>query len=114
MENNLFEMIRTGGPFGDCTCNYRVEPKCEFTVKEFVDEVLKDKCEWGDIKIDINHTGRFYGIDGPKIVYKHGKLTTPNFSDDILRQKVEIGRANGGWTYTCYTLILKKEKENEN
>ncbi|WP_350336599.1 hypothetical protein QMP28_07225 [[Clostridium] symbiosum] len=54
-----FEMICTGGPFGDSCCNYDVRIEGNCTVREFIESVLKEKPgEWGTFEIvkDMKYT----------------------------------------------------------
>lgn len=44
-----FEMICTGGPFGDSCCNYDVRIEGNCTVREFIESVLKENRENGEL-----------------------------------------------------------------
>lgn len=39
------KMICTGGPFGDCCCSYDIVLDHEYTIKEFAEEILREKPE---------------------------------------------------------------------
>lgn len=99
----LFE-LRTAGPTaGDCTTPYYVDFYNECTVREFIDEVLK-KGEWGYVII-----GSYY--DGPRIEYKHDKIVSGVFSQDILNAKIKNATAHGGWTLMNYMLNIWTDEQ---
>lgn len=103
----------TGGPFGDCTCNYEVIPVGEFTLREFIDHVrTKRKHEWGSIRVSDNPQADFFDF---KEVCEYRRETTDiqisnqevldQFSDRI----IESIKANGGWSLMSYDIIVRKE-----
>ena len=70
-----FEMICTGGPFGDSCCNYDVRIEGNCTVREFIESVLKEKPgEWGTFEIvkDMKYTLQSMTDD---CEYKKGEIT---------------------------------------
>ena len=103
----LFELRAAGPEAGDCTAPYDVVFRNECTVREFIDEVLK-KGEWGFVIIGSH-------FDGPRIEYKHDKIVSGVFSQDILNAKIKNATAHGGWTRMDYMLdILTKEQKLRN
>lgn len=96
----------TGGPYGDCTSNYKViihnKP---LTFKNFVDEVLQRNNEWGEIRLGkswIDCIGATKSIE-----YSKGQI----LKDDLLAEYsdcevLEI-KANGGWSKMDYYVSLK-------
>ena len=66
-------------------------------VKEFVDEVLSRKGDWG--KID------FIGYGRP-IEYKFGKIIG-EIPEYVLKREIEKVDAVGGWSYMSYRVFLK-------
>lgn len=97
----MFDMICTGGPYGDCCCNYAVQFDRDYTVGEFVKEVLKEKPgEWGSFEIAAT-SGRRGNVNTCE--YKHGKVTK-GFSGDVKGMKIKEVTANGGWSLMHYYL----------
>ena len=91
------------GPQGsDCTGSYYITPKKSFTVRDFVNAVIADTREWGYIGITAPRT--IFG--SPNIKYEWGKLTTANFSDEILNKQVLELSGSGGWSRSDYILKI--------
>ena len=91
------------GPQGsDCTSSYYITPKKSFTVRDFVNAVIADTREWGYIGIAAPRT--IFG--SPNIKYEWGKLTTANFSDEILNKQVLELSGSGGWSRSDYILKI--------
>ena len=91
--------LRTAGPTaGDCITPYYVDFYSECTVREFIDEVLKQN-EWGYVII-----GSYY--DGPRIEYTNDKIVSGVFSQDILDAKIKKATASGEWTSMDYLLDI--------
>ena len=91
------------GPQGsDCTGSYYITPKKSFTVRDFVNAVIADTREWGYIGIAAPRT--IFG--SPNIKYEWGKLTTANFSDEILNKQVLGLSGSGGWSRSDYILKI--------
>lgn len=101
-----WDLVQTGSWSGDCTAPYdvRFHKNEGLTVKEFVDQVLLNTREYGDIGIYNEHN---YGGD-PKIYYQYGKLKGATFDDDILNSIVTAASAHGGWSLMDYVLHIKK------
>ena len=100
-----FEMICTGGPFGDSCCSYdvRIEGKC--TVREFVESVLKEKPgEWGTFEIvkDIKYISRVDDCE-----YKKGEITRNFRRAENAEKEIEEIKANGGWSMMNYFIKTK-------
>lgn len=101
----MFTFIRTGGPYGDCTCDYDIKLDKEYTVAEFVKTVLENKPdEWGYIGIWRSKT--IFG--DPTCRYDYGKLRS-TLPDDILDKKIRSVDASGGWTRMDYLLVLEDD-----
>ena len=94
----------------DCTAPYRVELTCRYSVGAFINEVLKDKREWGYIGIDRGRGSSIYGH--PECQYRYGELlyTLP---DEFLGLKILKARASGGWSRMDYLLTVERGSENE-
>ena len=108
---NGFNFKCTSGPFGDCTSNYEIEFSREFTVREFVNEVIKDDREWGAFHIVTK--AKPFGIEESK--YRYGKILS-SFSEETLDRKIKSVKANGGWSEMSYYITLKRKtkKKGEN
>lgn len=96
---NLKQTSRT---FGDETAIYSVELSKEYTVKEFVDEVVSNKSNWG--RIGIASEGAIFG--NPMCEYKWGKLLT-ELPSEIMTDKVISAEAHGGWTMMDFKLTIQ-------
>lgn len=90
---------------GDCTCGYDVEMDKEYTVGEFINDILADKKkEWGS----------FYIYTGPSVFkyvgfgYHYGELRVP-ICNEILEKKIEKVSARGGFSNMNYEIYLKRE-----
>ena len=93
----LFELISAGPEAGDCTAPYNIRFNRECTIREFIDEVLKQN-EWGYITIDDY-------VNGPCCEYRNDKLLTP-LSHAILDMPIKSATAHGGWTRMDYFLDI--------
>jgi len=79
----MFKLEKTGGPYGMGECGYEITNACDFTVKEFIDEVLKEKNSDGTI---------MFCYDGSEIAamvsFESGKSKFYLVPNHILKQKV--------------------------
>ena len=105
---------KTGGPFGDATCNYEVTVPEGTTVGDFVRYIAYDysvkKGERGNIILFFNDRPEFVHRV-PLVEYKRGFMCyTPGCNADIfksVRDKVITKvRANGGWSCMGYDLYV--------
>ena len=99
----LFELRAEGPEGGDCTMPYSVVFHKECTVREFIDEILKQN-EWGYVII-----GSYF--DGPQIGYRRDKIISGDFSQDILNSKIKTATAHGGWTRMDYMLDILSDDQ---
>lgn len=101
-----FKMVCTGGPFGDCCSSYDVVLDKEYTVEEFIQEVLKEKPEeWGEFSIVADFKHRFStSLDSCE--YKYGKTTKGLKKTDNANARVKEIKAHGGWTAMDYFIQL--------
>lgn len=102
----MFKLIQDGEVHGDCTASYIVELDKDYTVQEFIQEILTRKEEWGYIGFSDGHTT----VLNPSCEFRYGKLlfTLP---DEIRNKKVVFARANGGWSNMDYQITMNLEKE---
>lgn len=97
-----FGMKCTGGPYGDSCSSYDIIFDREYTVKEFIEEVLKEKPgEWGEFTIekDLKHT---YTSSLDNCEYKYGKITKGFKKTESESMRIEEVKANGGWSLMNY------------
>ena len=102
----MFKLVQLKPEGSDCTAPYEVQLNGEYTVGEFINDVLKDVREWG--YIGINNDRTVFG--DPHCEYKYGKLTSP-MDEKFLNMRVTSARASGGWSRMDY--ILSVEIVNE-
>lgn len=105
----MFKLIQVTETGGDCTCSYKVELDREYTVGDFIKEVLSERSkEWGSIGIynDSSYRGRVLG--DPKCDYKYGELVTKALDESYLKQKVVEVKAHGGWSLMNYMIKCEK------
>lgn len=100
----MFKLIRTSPEGSDCTAPYDVELGGKYTVKEFIEDVLKDAREWGHIGIDPG-PGVSSVFGDPHCEYSHGVLKS-NLPEDILEMSISSARASGGWSRMDYILSI--------
>lgn len=104
----MFNMVCTGGPNGDCTCDYAVQFDRDYTVGEFIEEVLEKKPgEWGNFEIVSEF--RYMGLVDT-CEYKKGKITK-RFKSDVAGRKIKEAVANGGYTLMTYFLKVQNGEE---
>lgn len=97
-----FDMICTGGPYGDCTCAYRLKLKREYTIKEFTEEIVKKKPgEWGTI-YHCKDLKKVHGTQLDTCDYSHGEITNHFSLIATGKQKIKEVIAHGGWTAMDY------------
>lgn len=88
---------------GDCTARYTVTLDKEYTVKEFIDEVLT-RNEWGCVGI-YNEGQAWFDSGTPNCEYSRGKLIT-EMPLEVLERKIESVTASGGWSRMDYVIKL--------
>lgn len=109
------EFGKTGGPYGDATCNYEVDIPENTTVREFIKYIVEEYSvehgEWGDIRV-ITPKDSHFGVGAHIIDYKRGEVESSDvtyfkrYADRVIRKV----RANGGWSSMSYYLYLEEEK----
>lgn len=102
----MFELIQNTPVGGDCTCGYGVKLDRKYTVKEFVNTVLKNyENEWGifEVKRGSNAVGSFE--------YSYGNCNLTGKPDADYRDcKIKEVYASGEWSRMDYVLYLEEEK----
>jgi hypothetical protein len=88
----------TGGPYGDCTSSYNFTLNREMTLQEFLDLVISNEREWGQVA--------FSRFGDPIAEYKWGKITVLKVKDTSFKIKT-TGTAHGGWSLMDYYIDKK-------
>lgn len=101
---NLKQRTRT---FQDCTAGYEIHLTKQYTVKEFIDEVLT-KDEWGVISIS-DGTEAWYNSGTPLVEYKRGNLLN-KMPDEYLDKVIIKATAFGGYSNMDYKLMVLNEE----
>lgn len=98
-----FELIQVAPEAGDCTAPYEVRLNRDYTVKIFVEDILKDTREWGSIRIRESDKS-FFSL--PEYEYKYGKLLS-RLPNDVLSKRIKSATAHGGWSLMDYLITLE-------
>lgn len=97
----MFKFIQSTPESRDCTCGYKIELDKEYTVRTFVDTVLKERNkEWG--YIGIYNQESFFG--GHNCEYRYGKIITDPLDDSVLDKTIVEVTASGGWSRMDYVI----------
>lgn len=97
----MIELKQITRTFGDGTAGYEVTTDRRYTVKEFINEVISNKNEWGYIGIKRDRVFTIFG--NPNCEYKQGKLLS-NLPEDYLDKEISFVCANGGWSRMDYLI----------
>jgi len=95
----MIKLFQTSETFGDSTAKYDITMSHDYSVKEFITEVLTQK-EWG--KISVYDENRNLLSSGE---YNGKKLTIP-ISEDILSKQICEANSHGGWSNMDYFLYV--------
>lgn len=91
----MFKMRLISEIHGDCTGEYEVKLDKQYTVREFIETILKEKPkEWGNI-----------GIKSNWFEYKYGKVTE-NLPVEYLDKIVKEVKVSGGWSRMDYLITI--------
>lgn len=110
----MFRLIQTSDTRGDCTASYDVQLDKEYTVKEFLETVLKQKAdEWGAFYLMVRSKKLFW--QNPSCEYKNGNRIGPAWASILTRygnRRIVRACSDGGWTRMDYYIWLdEKPKE---
>lgn len=95
------------GYYGDCTADYAVIFKKDYTVREFIDEIITHRSgEWGCIGISTHDNEAWAQFCSIKCSYRWGKMES-KFSDKWLDRHIESATGHGGYSNMDYILKLK-------
>lgn len=84
---------------GDCTSNYNITFPKGMTVREFIEEQLKDTNEWGYFEVHTN-------VGVLTCEYAYGKLKTGAFPEDILESEIQSVSGRGGWSRSDFKFVV--------
>lgn len=98
----MFRLITAGPVGGDETRPYIVDLDHDYTVEQFVQEVLLNNREWGMISIE-----KDLMFDRPRCRYEYGHLTS-QLPDEYLTRKIKCVCASGGWSLMDYLITLEE------
>lgn len=102
----MFKRKQIGPERGDATAPYAVMLDHKYTVREFIEEVLIIRDEWGYVGI---HNGR--SIFGkPCCTYQRQKLLS-KLPEEYLNKTIFSVSADGGWTRMDYLIKVMEEKD---
>lgn len=101
----MFSLTQNTPTGGDCCAGYKVEFSKEYTVREFIKEVLeKYPGEWGYFELkNLNISTE----------YNRGRLLKLKFADAILDSKIVRAYASGGWSRMDYSLTVDITMDNK-
>lgn len=103
----MFSLTQIGPTSSDCTARYLVTLYGDYTLQEFINEVLSNKGEWGTISI-AKRGCLWYNY--PSFSYRYGEIRSrPTLPEEVYSYKIKDVRANGGWSNMDYTIQLEKE-----
>ena len=108
VEELVLDFETVGGPFGDCTCSYKVTTNSECTVREVINKIITRNSEYGTIRL--LHGNRVKTPHSHRIEYKYGQFVgDPEIilGDQQLNMNVVTIFANGGWSCMNYDIIVK-------
>ena len=104
----MFRLIQTSDTRGDCTASYDVQLDKEYTVKEFLETVLKQKAdEWGAFYLMVRSKKLFW--QNPGCEYKNGNRVGPAWASILTRygsRRIVRACSDGGWTRMDYYIWL--------
>lgn len=98
----MFRLTQVGPTGSDCTALYHVDLNREYTVEQFIQDVISNDHEWSCIGIyDAKHI-----FGHPRCEYRYGTLLT-QIPPEYLKRRVLSAQADGGWSLMNYTLTLE-------
>ena len=107
---NSFNITGHGPTGGDQCSEYFIDVSPSATVVNVIDDILSNKNEWGDIRIERGSLRK----NDHKFEYKYGKLLKDNMSEEekyfwnnLLDWKVVAMRGYGGWSCSDYWLTIQ-------
>jgi len=91
------------GPAGDQCCGYKVRTEKTCTVKEFIEEILKQRTdEWGTFEITKLEEMKYYTGKEQQVDYEKGGKLKGTIPPETAGKSVKAVKARGGWTAMNY------------
>lgn len=99
---NIIKRKLSGPIGGDCAAIYSIKLCRDYTLKEFIEEILKE-CpkEWGFFELREELRARPFKV----IEYKNGNLAG-EIPTDIADVRIRCTKSNGGWRNMDYVIII--------
>ena len=92
----------------DCTGPYDVTLYGKPTVKDFLNQLLEERREWGYIRIyNKKEKKKSYYIS-----YSHGNVDNYDIPDSIMNAKIVMADGSGGWSRSDFTLTVDVKIKN--
>lgn len=98
----MFKLVQLKPEGSDCTAPYEVQLNGEYTVEQFINDVILDKREWGRIGIDDGKS--IFG--DPVCEYKWGQIVS-TMEEKFLKMRIVSAKASGGWSNMDYLLTVE-------
>lgn len=107
----MIKLIKTGGPYIDCTSNFIVKFDHPYTIGEFIKEVYEENTDgaWGHIRVT-NGRESWFGTD--ICFYRYGKWEKP-CPAEYLDRVIKSATCNGGYSLLNFYVTLTEEVEED-
>ena len=97
------EFIYEYGPAGDQCYGYKVKTDKPCTVKEFIEEVLRQRPdEWGAFEIGKAEKMKYYDAKVRRVEYEKGGKLKGEIPKGEEGKRIKEVKARGGWTAMDY------------
>lgn len=97
------EFICEYGPAGDQCFGYNVKIEAPCTVKEFIEEVLRQRTdEWGTFEIGKAENMKYLDAMMQRVKYEKGGRLKEEIQREIGGKQIKAVKARGGWTLMDY------------
>ena len=98
------KFIQTHSMGSDCTAPYDITDYKAKTVREFIDELMKEcRNEWGDIEVRNKNMELPFGR---QCMFNRGKLIT-QLPEELLDLQIQEVKCSGGWGAFDYIIFTK-------
>ena len=98
----MFKLVQIRPEGSDCTAPYGVQLNGDYTVEQFINDVLLDEREFGYIGI---YNGKSVFGD-PRCEYRFGEIIS-TMDEKFLNMRVTSATASGGWGRMDYILTVE-------
>lgn len=97
--------INYGAFHGDETWDYIITYPEGMTVREFINEQLADKREWGYFGI-YNHNQYWFEKGNPSCQYRKGEIINEPLPDNVLDSVIKDVSGSGGWSRSDFKFVI--------